>query len=58
MSGSPEETLELVDYYLAHEKERQEIAANGQTEVLKKHTYDQRAAYLFSCLKSLKLKKK
>jgi spore maturation protein CgeB len=58
MSGSPEETLELADYYLAHEQERQEIAANGREEVLKKHTYDQRAAYLLSCLKSLKLKKK
>lgn len=36
MSGSAEETLSLVDYYLAHEKERQEIAANGKAEVLAK----------------------
>lgn len=53
MSGSAEETLSLVDYYLTHEKERQEIAANGQREVLARHTYDQRAAYILSCLNGL-----
>lgn len=50
MSGSAEETLALVDYYLAHEKERQEVAANGQAEILAKHTYDKRAADLLFCL--------
>lgn len=50
MSSSPAETLGLVDYYLAHEEERLVIAAHGQAEVLAKHTYDQRAAYMLSCL--------
>lgn len=50
MSSSPQETLELVDYYLANEKERRKIAQTGQDEVLKKHTYDKRAAYMLSCL--------
>lgn len=58
MSRSPEETLRLVDYYLTEEKERLKIAACGQAEVLKKHTYDQRAAYLLNCLASLNLLKK
>ncbi len=50
MSSSSKETLELVDYYLDHEKERQTIAKNGQAEVLSKHKYDKKAAYLLSCL--------
>lgn len=56
MSGSPEETLELADYYLAHDDKRQEIAEAGQAEVLAKHTYDQRAEYFLSCLESIKKK--
>ncbi|WP_258361162.1 glycosyltransferase family protein [Moorella sulfitireducens] len=58
MSSSPEETLELVDYYLAHEEERQAIAANGRAEILAKHTYDKRAAFILSCLDSIKGKEK
>lgn len=50
MSSSPEETLELVDYYLDNDQERQIIAAKGQAEVLAKHTYEKRAEYLLSCL--------
>lgn len=53
MSGSAEETLALVDYYLVHEKERQEVAANGQAEILAKHTYDKRAADLLFCLEQI-----
>lgn len=33
-----EELLHLVDYYLAHEEERKEIARNGQRKVLAYHT--------------------
>lgn len=41
-SNSPKETIELVDYYLSHNKEREEIAKQGQEEVLNKHTYAHR----------------
>lgn len=41
-SNSPRETVELVDYYLKHNKEREEIAKRGQEEVLSKHTYAHR----------------
>ena len=45
-SNSPKETLELIDYYLNHDKERQEIAKQGQDEVLSKHTYAHRVFQL------------
>ncbi len=35
---------ELAGYYLAHEDERERIAAAGRAEVLRRHTYDHRAA--------------
>lgn len=34
--------LNKIDYYLTHEDERMEIAANGQKKVLEHHTYDVR----------------
>lgn len=37
--SSAEEALELVDYYLGHEEERQEIARAGQARTLREHTY-------------------
>lgn len=58
LSSSAAETLDLVDYYLAHEQERQAIAASGRAEVLAKHTYDKRAATIISCLESIKGGKK
>ena len=42
--------IDSVDYYLHHEKEREEIAARGREEVLKKHTYAQRVDYMLSFL--------
>lgn len=42
-SQSPEETIELIDYYLNHEEERKEIALSGQMEVYNHHTYRHRA---------------
>lgn len=42
-SKSPEETIELVDYYLAHPEEREKIARGGQKEVYTNHTYLHRA---------------
>ncbi|MBO8168633.1 MAG: glycosyltransferase [Thermoanaerobacteraceae bacterium] len=52
-SKSAEETLELVDYYLRHDDERQQIAVNGQEEVYAKHTYAHRAEKVINTLKSL-----
>jgi len=37
------EMLELVEYYLDNEEERERIAREGQREVHKKHTYEHRA---------------
>ncbi|MHC4251376.1 MAG: CgeB family protein [Planctomycetota bacterium] len=39
---SPEECVELIRYYLAHEDERQAIARAGQERTLREHTYYQR----------------
>ncbi|MDE7018150.1 MAG: glycosyltransferase [Lachnospiraceae bacterium] len=39
MFKTPEELLEKVDYYLAHDKEREEIARAGQEKVLNCFTY-------------------
>ncbi|MBO8158626.1 glycosyltransferase [Thermosyntropha sp.] len=38
-SNSPEETLELVDYFLKNDWERNKIALQGREEILAKHTY-------------------
>lgn len=46
MSGSPEETVELVDYYLAHPEQRGKIAAAGKARVRSRHTYAHRALQL------------
>jgi len=39
---SPEECIELVNYYLAHPEEAEKIAAAGQARTLRDHTYDKR----------------
>ena len=38
-----EELLGLVEYYLEHDKEREQIAKTGQEFVISKHTYIHRA---------------
>lgn len=43
---SPEECVELVQYYLEHEEEREAIALAGQQRTLREHTYDQRVREL------------
>jgi len=45
--GSMEELMEKCNYYLSHEKERKEIAANGLEEVRRNHTYNIRINKLF-----------
>lgn len=42
-SKSPEETLEVIDYYLKNEEQREKIALKGQQEVYKKHRLKHRA---------------
>ncbi|MDE2015961.1 MAG: glycosyltransferase [Patescibacteria group bacterium] len=42
MYDNAEEMVEKARYYLAHEKEREEIAARGQTLILDIHTYSNR----------------
>lgn len=37
-----QDLLEKVDYYLGHERERQEIAANGFEKACREHTYQKR----------------
>lgn len=46
--GSMEELLDKCNYYLTHDKQRREIAANGLEEIKKKHTYDIRIEKLFT----------
>ncbi len=41
-SNSAEETIDLVNYYLAHPELREKIALQGQREVYEKHTYHKR----------------
>ena len=45
---SPEECVELVQYYLDHEEERVAVAAAGQRRTLRDHTYHQRMQELVS----------
>ncbi len=45
-SGSASETLRKLQQYLVDERARQHISAAGRAEVLKRHTYDHRAAFL------------
>jgi hypothetical protein len=48
---TPKDLIEAVDYYLHHDAEREEIAAQGQQEALRKHTYAHRMDYMLSFLK-------
>jgi spore maturation protein CgeB len=40
---SPEECIDKVRFYLAHDDARRRIAAAGQARCLREHTYEQRA---------------
>lgn len=41
---------ELLEYYLSHDKERNEIAYNGHQHLLKYHTCEKRVMYMFSIM--------
>lgn len=45
-----EELLEKVDYYLAHDDEREEIARSGCAKVRGEHTFKQRLEYILDIL--------
>jgi len=47
---SAEETLDLIDYYLARPEERKKIARQGQQGVYEKHTYYHRAKDILALL--------
>lgn len=42
--------LNKIEYYLNHEDERKQIAANGHKKVLEQHTYEQRILQILSVL--------
>ena len=44
---SMEDLMGKVDYYLSHERERQEIAENGYEKVRREHTFEARIPILF-----------
>lgn len=44
---SPEELMELIEYYLTHEKEREEIAANGHKKVRSLFSYEKQFSTIF-----------
>jgi len=50
-SKSPDETLEIVRFYLSRENTRKKIARQGQEEVYSRHTYTNRAASVIDVLK-------
>lgn len=54
VSSSPEETLDLVNYYLEHPAERQQIRTEGRRAVLI-HSYKHRAEYMINVLRAHKL---
>ncbi len=45
--GSKEDMLGKIEYYLSHEKERQEIASNGLRRTTEEHTYLKRLTQIF-----------
>ncbi|MNM77949.1 hypothetical protein D3C81_898260 [compost metagenome] len=49
-SSSPEETKEIMDFYLNNEDARNKIALAGQKLVYEKHTYKQRVNEIINAL--------
>lgn len=53
-STSPEETIELYDYYAKHPEARDKIRQAGQQFVYRHHTYNHRAAAIIERLEAIK----
>lgn len=51
--NTPEEAVELVDYYLEHREEGELIAERGQKRTLTDHTYEQRMAEIADVLEKM-----
>lgn len=49
---NPRECARLIQYYLDHEEEREEIASAGQRRTLRDHTYDKRMLKLLALLEN------
>jgi spore maturation protein CgeB len=47
---TPEECVDLIQYYLEHDEEREAIARAGQERTLREHTYYQRMQALVNLL--------
>jgi spore maturation protein CgeB len=54
VSSSPESTLQLIQYYLKHPKEKEEIRKQGQLSVAN-HSYRHRAEYIVTTLQEQKI---
>ena len=55
ISKSPEETIKLYNYYMAHPEEREKIATAGYKFVMENHTYVNRLQRVLRVLKQNKL---
>ncbi|NLM76419.1 MAG: glycosyltransferase [Clostridiaceae bacterium] len=51
-SGSYDETVELMNYYLKNDAAREKIAASGQRFVYQNHSYEQRVSEILNALKA------
>jgi len=47
------EAIELIEYYLTHDDEREQIAQTGRQEVIAHHTWDHRIAQMFEYMKEV-----
>ena len=47
------EAIELIECYLAHDDEREQIARTGRQEVISHHTWDHRIAQMFEYMKEV-----
>ena len=50
VASSYEEAETYADYYLSHEKERQQIAANALGKILDAHTFEHRIQTMLSVI--------
>jgi spore maturation protein CgeB len=58
LSGGPEETIELVSYYLAEPEKRQKIGQRAREKVLQNYTYDRQLKKIWPELEKAILKRR